>query len=80
MVRMGRVRGNWMSCVESTNKKLVDRCVRLISELGHYSYRDACLELFAAKETLARIDPEKRKSLSAVEYVLQKKERPVLSR
>lgn len=77
MVHMGRVRSNWMSCVESTNKKLVDRCVRLISELGRHSYRDACLELFAAKETLARIDPEKRKSLSAVEYVLQKNERPV---
>ena len=34
MARMGRVFGNWMVHVETTNKKLIDRGTRLIAELA----------------------------------------------
>lgn len=55
MVRMGRVTGNWMSFVEMTNKKLIDRSIRLISELCHVDYPKACQTLF---ETLAETEEQ----------------------
>ena len=45
MARMGRVFGNWMVHVETTNKKLIDRGTRLIAELSGLGYEDACLRL-----------------------------------
>jgi N-acetylmuramic acid 6-phosphate etherase len=45
MVRLGKVTGNWMSSVEVTNKKLMDRGVRIISSLCGVSYERACGEL-----------------------------------
>jgi N-acetylmuramic acid 6-phosphate etherase len=53
MVRMGRVTGNWMSWVDVSNKKLIDRAIRLIVELGHIDYPDACKRLFDAEAALA---------------------------
>lgn len=50
MVRMGRVSGNWMSWVSISNKKLIDRGIRLLSELGHIPYAEAAERLFAAQE------------------------------
>ena len=50
MVCMGRVAGNWMSCVAISNKKLIDRAIRLISELGKVDYHTACVELFRTVE------------------------------
>ena len=50
MVRMGRVSGNWMSWVSISNKKLVDRGIRLLSELGKIQYAEAAERLFAAQE------------------------------
>ena len=50
MVRMGRVSGNWMSWVSISNKKLVDRGIRLLSELGKIPYAEAAERLFAAQE------------------------------
>lgn len=65
MVKMGRVSGNWMSFVAISNKKLIDRAIRLISELGKVDYHTACVELFrtvaeapgvpAVRETLRRL-------------------------
>ena len=46
MVRLGRVTGNWMSWVAISNKKLIDRAIRLISEIGGVSYEVACRALF----------------------------------
>jgi len=54
MVRLGRVAGNWMSFVEVSNKKLVDRSVRLISELCGLDYERACRELFKTLDELER--------------------------
>ncbi len=50
MARLGYVAGNWMVHVSASNKKLIDRSVRLIaSEIG-MSYSDACHELFITLE------------------------------
>ena len=46
MVCLGRVTGNWMSWVAISNKKLIDRAIRLISEIGGVSYETACYALF----------------------------------
>ena len=45
MGRMGRILGNWMIQVDATNKKLVDRATRIISQLGGIGYEEACIEL-----------------------------------
>jgi N-acetylmuramic acid 6-phosphate etherase len=57
MVRLGRVSGNWMSFVAPTNKKLIDRAARLISDLGHVDYKTACELLFEAAESPGNTSP-----------------------
>ncbi len=57
MARMGRVLGNWMVHVETSNKKLIDRGTRLIAELAGVSYEEACLRLH---ETLEEVEPRHR--------------------
>jgi N-acetylmuramic acid 6-phosphate etherase len=52
MARLGRVRGNRMVYVETSNKKLVDRAIRLVSELAEVSYEEACLALHETMEEL----------------------------
>lgn len=46
MASMGRVWGNWMIQVLPTNKKLIDRSVRIISNLAEIPYEKACEEFF----------------------------------
>lgn len=46
MAKMGRVWSNWMIQVLPTNKKLIDRSTRVISELAHIPYEQACEEFF----------------------------------
>ena len=46
MAKMGRVWSNWMIQVLPTNKKLIDRSTRIIAELAHISYEQACEEFF----------------------------------
>jgi N-acetylmuramic acid 6-phosphate etherase len=46
MGRMGRIRGNWMIQVATSNKKLIDRSVRIIAEIAGISYERACAELY----------------------------------
>ena len=72
MVRLGRVTGNWMSFVDVTNKKLIDRAIRLISSIGKITYEESCYKLFDAIEKLQNMpdnDPEK---LPVVQYVLRR--------
>ncbi len=52
---LGRLSGNWMAHVEASNKKLIDRSTRLISELAGLSYNDACLKLHEALEELKKL-------------------------
>ena len=61
MAKMGRVWSNWMIQVLPTNKKLSDRSTRIIAELAHISYEQACEEFF--KSYLSRPkDQEYRES------------------
>ena len=50
MVRMGRVVGNAMLWLSPSNKKLIDRGSRLISQLTECSYEQACIELHKTLE------------------------------
>jgi len=60
LARMGRVVGNAMIWLSPSNKKLIDRGSRLISQLTGCSYEQACIEL--------------HKTLEEVELRLQKSE------
>ena len=50
MICLGRVTGNWMSWVDLSNKKLLDRGTRLLVELCGLKYEDACIRLFESME------------------------------
>ncbi len=53
MARMGRVEGNFMSRVETTNKKLVDRGTRLVAHLAGVDYDTACYAIHEAMQLVA---------------------------
>ena len=53
MARMGRVEGNYMSKVETTNKKLIDRGTRLVAHLAAVDYDTACYALHEAMDAVA---------------------------
>ena len=71
MAAMGRVSGNWMSWVSISNKKLVDRGIRLISELGRISYEEAAQRLFAADEWVESQNWTGREEPCAVQIALE---------
>ena len=71
MVAMGRVAGNWMSWVSISNKKLIDRGIRLISELGAIPYEEAAEWLFAADEWVQSQDWTGKEEPCAVQVALQ---------
>lgn len=77
MARMGRVAGNWMAHVETTNKKLIDRGSRLISELAGVAYDRACMELFIAREALSRWDSSNGEPPSPVALAIERLRAPV---
>lgn len=52
MGSLGRLTGNWMANVETSNKKLIDRGVRLIAELAEVPYASACHALYETLENL----------------------------
>lgn len=70
MVKLGRVAENWMSWVDISNKELIDRVIRLISELGELEYKDACFALYDAVDDMNREDWSNREKTSPVQYVL----------
>ncbi|MFP4485033.1 MAG: sugar phosphate isomerase [Spirochaetaceae bacterium] len=53
---LGRIRRNWMIQVDPTNKKLIDRGTRIISQLAGVSYEDACYELHVSLEAQRRAE------------------------
>ena len=69
MAILGRLVGNWMVHVACTNKKLIDRGVRLIVDQAGLSYDDACRALFEAMATLAA-DPQLAAKTSPVAHVI----------
>jgi N-acetylmuramic acid 6-phosphate etherase len=46
MARLGRIEGNWMVEVTPSNKKLIDRSIRIISELRSISYKESAYLVF----------------------------------
>ena len=49
MARMGRVDGNWMTCLAMSNKKLVDRSARIVSDVCGVPYEKALEEIFYSR-------------------------------
>jgi len=75
MTCLGRVTGNWMSWVDTTNKKLIDRGTRLIAEISGLDYRESCIRLFEAIEIVKGGAPTGKELVSPVQYVLNRIER-----
>ncbi len=72
MTVLGRVTGNWMSYVDVSNKKLIDRAIRLISEIGNMEYEKACYMLFEAIDELSVPSAVGEARMPVVQYVLKK--------
>ena len=73
MVLLGRVAGNWMSWVDCTNKKLLDRGTRLVCELSSLDYSTSCAMIFEAlHEISTRVMTKGFEKPSAVQIVLEK--------
>jgi N-acetylmuramic acid 6-phosphate etherase len=72
MVCMGKVKSNWMSFVSMSNKKLIDRCIRLISELAQITYKEACFALHQSIVEMEKIDFTGKEEPSPVQYTLNK--------
>jgi hypothetical protein len=71
MAASGRVAGNWMSWVSISNKKLIDRGIRLLIELGGVDYEEAAQRIFAAEEWVASQDWTGKEEPCAVQVALQ---------
>ena len=72
MAASGRVAGNWMSWVSISNKKLIDRGIRLLVELGGVSYEEAAERIFAAEEWVASQDWTGKEEPCAVQVALER--------
>lgn len=72
MGRMGRLSGNWMAHVDASNKKLIDRSARLVSELAGVDYDTACIALFESIEEMKTWDESRRKTTSPAAYTIEK--------
>ena len=78
MGKFGRLNGNWMAHVDATNKKLIDRSVRLVSEIANVDYKTACITLFEALEEMESWSLDRKKTISPAAYaveILRKKEK-----
>lgn len=72
MGKMGRLTGNWMAHVDASNKKLIDRSTRLVSELAGVDYDTACIALFESIEEMKGWDEARRKTTSPAAYTIEK--------
>lgn len=73
MAKMGRVRGNYMVHLNISNKKLIDRATRIISELACVSYERANYELFLTKLDLEERRIEKSTTIATLERLINRK-------
>lgn len=71
MAAMGRIAGNWMSWVSMSNKKLIDRSIRLVAELGRIPYEEAAQRIFAAQEWIQSQDWSGKEEPSPVQVALK---------
>ncbi len=74
MGKLGRLVGNGMAHVDTTNKKLIDRGVRLVAEIADIDYRDACYSLFESIHEMAAWPEFQRKTTSPVAYTIRRLE------
>ena len=72
MGKMGRLNSNWMTHVDASNKKLIDRSVRLIVELAGVDYETACVALFESLDEMKGWDEARRKTTSPAAYTVEK--------
>jgi len=72
MGKLGRLNSNWMAHVDASNKKLIDRSVRLIVELAGVEYEAACIALFESLEEMKGWDESRRKTTSPAAYTVEK--------
>lgn len=72
MAAMGRVAGNYMSWVSISNKKLTDRGIRLLRDLGNISYDEAAQRLFSAQEWIDARDWSTKERPCAVQVALER--------
>jgi N-acetylmuramic acid 6-phosphate etherase len=72
MARLGRLTGNWMTHVEPTNKKLIDRGTRIVSELAGVDYKAACYALYETMEEQARTSRPGQQRASPVALCLER--------
>ncbi len=73
MAKMGRIRGNYMVYINITNKKLVDRAIRIVSDLCGVSYEEACFELFLSKVILEERKVEGMVAIETIDRLTKKK-------
>ncbi len=76
MVRMGRVIGNAMVWLSPSNKKLIDRGTRLISQVTGCDYERACEALHQAMEEVASRSGEGEEAPSPVALAIERIGRP----
>ncbi|MBQ7403491.1 MAG: sugar phosphate isomerase [Lentisphaeria bacterium] len=72
MAVLGRITSNWMSWVNVSNKKLMDRGIRLICEIGGIDYKTACIMIYEAVEELENNFNASEEQVSVVQHVLNK--------
>jgi N-acetylmuramic acid 6-phosphate etherase len=75
MGKLGRLNGNWMAHVDATNKKLIDRSIRLVAELTGFDYDTSCLAVFKTLHEMNSWSEEPRKTISPVAYTIEQIER-----
>ena len=68
MASMGKVAGNWMICLALSNKKLVDRGARIVSDVCGVSYEQALEENYFSK---ALVEAENRIQSPVQETILR---------
>ena len=72
MGKLGRLSGNWMANVDASNKKLIDRSIRLVSELAGVDYPTACDALFESLEEMSTWSEGRRKTVSPAAYTVNR--------
>ena len=61
-----------MAHVDATNKKLIDRSVRLVSEIAKVDYRTACVAIFEALDEMENWPLDRKKTISPAAYAVEK--------
>ncbi|MBR2467312.1 MAG: hypothetical protein IKB38_10855 [Clostridia bacterium] len=72
MAKMGRVRGNYMVHLNISNKKLIDRATRIISEIVGISYEEANYELFLSKLLLESQGDDRSTTIATIDRLTNK--------